>query len=745
MDISFILEDLNDAQRTAVTLDSTHALVLAGAGSGKTRVLVHRMAYLMRVMGVSPYNILAVTFTNKAANEMRGRIEALVGHEATGLSMGTFHGIAYRLLRQHYQEAGLPQAFQILDSDDQKRVIKRLLKSMELDESQWPHRQVQAFINGEKEEGRRPEHIDIGFNPFVAKMVEIYRAYELQCQRSGLVDFAELLLRAHELWLNHPDILSHYQARYQHILVDEFQDTNRLQYAWLRVLAGEHSKLFVVGDDDQSIYGWRGARVENIQQFESELAPVQTVRLEQNYRSTGTILNAANALIAHNTSRMGKELWSAGEDGAPIRVYEAFNEVDEARYVCSQMEAWCEQGGERSDIAVLYRSNAQSRVMEQALMQANIPYRVYGGLRFYDRAEIKDVLSYLRLLVNRDDDAAFERVYNHPPRGIGQKTADTIRNIAKQQDIPLWQAAQKVVEQGMAARAKTAVQGFLSLIDALAEEVKNLPLEEQMMKVIMRSGLQAHFEKDCSEQGKGRLENIDELINAASVFKPSEIQMRVLDVPPEAQNRHDADVYAVPSDEGKTVDSLLADFLAQAALEAGEQQADDWESSVQLMTLHAAKGLEFPLVFLIGMEEGLFPSQRSLEAPERLEEERRLAYVGITRAETQLIITFANRRRMHGTEFYPKPSRFIKELPEHCLDFVRLSGASVPTLESVSESVLQRSNGLCAGDWVSHPKFGEGVVVSMEGEGEYARVNVQFSQVGAKWLVMAYANLEKKG
>lgn len=760
MDISFILDDLNDAQREAVTADNTHALILAGAGSGKTRVLVHRIAWLTQVMGFSPYNILAVTFTNKASNEMRGRIEALVGQNAAGLTMGTFHGIAYRLLRQHYQEVGLPQTFQILDSDDQKRVIKRLLKAMEMDESQWPHKQVQAFINGEKEEGRRPDNIDIGYNPFVAKMVEVYRAYEAQCQRSGLVDFAELLLRAHELWLKNPAVLSHYQARYQHILVDEFQDTNRLQYAWLSILAGERSKLFVVGDDDQSIYGWRGARVENIRQFEAEFPLVKTVRLEQNYRSTCTILKAANALISHNTSRMGKELWSAGEEGSLIRVYEAFNEIDEARYVCNQMEAWCEQGGSRNDIAVLYRSNAQSRVMEQALMQANIPYRVYGGLRFYDRAEIKDVLSYLRLLTNREDDAAFERAYNHPPRGIGQKTADTIRNIAKQQEISLWQAAQKMVEQGLTARAKTAVQGFLSLIESLSVEVNGLPLEEQMMKVITRSGLQAHFEKDSSEQGKGRLENIDELINAASLFKQAHAQASVESLPTEAQaslNKVDAQA----QQDGTLLqtpqyDHPLADFLAQAALEAGEQQADEWESSVQLMTLHAAKGLEFPMVFMIGVEEGLFPSQRTLEAPERLEEERRLAYVGVTRAEKQLIITFANRRRMHGSEFYPKPSRFIKEIPESCLEFVRLSGSATPTLgretefSSMSAQLqtaleAEHQSGFSAGDPVFHQKFGEGVVMSMEGRGEHARVNVHFSHAGSKWLVTAYANLEKRG
>jgi DNA helicase-2/ATP-dependent DNA helicase PcrA len=758
MDISYILNDLNDAQREAITAENTHALVLAGAGSGKTRVLVHRIAWLTQVMGFSPYNVLAVTFTNKASSEMRGRIESLIGQQAGGLTMGTFHGIAYRLLRQHYQEVGLPQGFQILDSDDQKRVIKRLLKAMELDESQWPHKQIQAFINGEKEEGRRPHHIDIDHNPFVGKMVQVYKAYEEQCKRSGLVDFAELLLRAHELWLKNPQVLAHYQARYQHILVDEFQDTNSLQYAWLRVLAGGSGKLFVVGDDDQSIYGWRGAKVENIRQFEEDFANVKMVRLEQNYRSTGTILKAANALIAHNTTRMGKQLWSAGEEGDLIKVYEAFNEYDEARYVCGQIEAWCEQGGARNEAAVLYRSNAQSRVMEQALMQAQIPYRVYGGLRFYDRAEIRDILSYLRLLMNRDDDAAFERAYNHPPRGIGQKTAESIREVAKHNQIPLWQAAEQLVEQGLTPRAKTSIANFLGLIESLTEATLGLSLEEQMLKVVARSGLQAHFEKDSSEQGKGRLENIDELINAAGQFKQTQSQTTAEGLPTESQVITDG-VDVIAQQDGTLLqnpqyDNPLADFLAQAALEAGERQADESESAVQLMTIHAAKGLEFPLVFMIGVEEGLFPSQRSFDDPASLEEERRLAYVGVTRAEKQLIITFANHRRLHGTEIYPMPSRFIKEIPTDCVDFVRLSGTVRPTIGGGCDTGMNASlkaalaaeneTGFSTGERVFHQKFGEGTVVGVEGSGDHARINVNFKNAGSKWLVTAYANLQKK-
>ncbi|WP_178862861.1 DNA helicase II [Thiomicrorhabdus cannonii] len=742
MDISYILNDLNDAQREAVTLDERHALILAGAGSGKTRVLVHRIAWLTEVLGQSAYNILAVTFTNKASNEMRGRIENLIGHKAQGLTMGTFHGIAYRLLRQHYQEAKLPQNFQILDADDQKRVLKRLLKSLELDENQWPVRQVQSFINSEKEEGRRPHHIDPGHNPFVIKMVQIYAAYEEQCQRSGLVDFAELLLRAHELWLKNPLVLAHYQARFRHILVDEFQDTNTLQYAWLRVLAGGSGKLFVVGDDDQSIYGWRGAKIENIRRFDEDFADVKLVRLEQNYRSTGTILKAANALIAHNAERMGKELWSAGEEGSPIKIYEAFNDLDEASYVCNQIEAWCEQGGARKEVAVLYRSNAQSRLMEQALLQAQIPYRVYGGLRFYDRAEIKDVLAYLRLLTNRDDDAAFERAFNHPPRGIGQKSADAIREVARDQQISMWAAARLLVEKGFSARAKTSVQGFLELIDELAQMREGRDLQDQVMQVIARSGLQAHFEKDRSEQGESRLENLDELINAVSQFKPKPQEtVPGLDTEEQAEQQ----VFGLPEQT-----DLLGEFLAQAALEAGEQQADAWESCVQLMTLHAAKGLEFPLVFMVGVEEGLFPSQQAVDEGGRLEEERRLAYVGITRAEQQLIITYANRRRLHGNEFYPLPSRFIREIPAECVELVRMSGQVRPTSEApvLNTSVqaalaAQRPADYQIGHRVRHEKFGEGIVLNMEGAGDHARVNVFFEQAGAKWLVMAYAKLER--
>ncbi|WP_044411666.1 DNA helicase II [Thiomicrospira microaerophila] len=733
MDITFILNDLNDAQRDAVTLDERHALILAGAGSGKTRVLVHRIAWLTEVMKLSPFNILAVTFTNKAAREMRGRMEQLIGEQAQRVTMGTFHGIAYRLLRQHYEAAGLPQAFQILDSDDQKRLIKRLLKALELDEAQWPVKQVQAYINGEKEEGRRPHHIDPGHSAYVNKMLQIYQAYEQQCQKAGLVDFAELLLRAHELWLKRPEILSFYQNRYRHILVDEFQDTNSLQYAWLRVLAGGTGKLFVVGDDDQSIYGWRGAKIENIRLFEQQFSGVKLVRLEQNYRSTSTILKAANQLIAFNSERMGKELWSAGDAGEPISVYEAFSEYDEANFVVGQIQRWVEQGGERQQVAILYRSNAQSRVLEQTLIQAEMPYRIYGGLRFYDRAEVKDVLAYLRLMVNRDDDASFERVYNLPTRGLGEKTIQRVRDLARDLGLSLWQAAKVQLESGLSARAKGALAGFMDLVDALDQACLGKRLQDQVMLVISRSGLQTHFEKDRSEQGQSRLENLDELVSAAAGF----------DKKPKLESENALEM-------ANEENPLLA-FLAQANLEAGENQADAWESAVQLMTLHAAKGLEFPLVFMVGLEEGLFPSQASNDDPYRLEEERRLAYVGITRAERKLVMTHAQCRRLHGSEIYPAPSRFLKEVPDDCVDWVRKSGRVQSTRDwgssssasaTKSATIKVNETGLALGQRVFHQKFGEGTVTATEGSGDHARIQVNFKHAGSKWLVKAYANLD---
>ncbi|NIP72752.1 MAG: DNA helicase II [Gammaproteobacteria bacterium] len=715
MDVTPILEPLNESQREAVTAPSCPMLVLAGAGSGKTRVLVHRIAWLLAVGEISPYGVLAVTFTNKAAAEMRGRIEGMLDIPVGGMWVGTFHGLAHRLLRAHWQDAGLPQGFQILDADDQYRVIRRLLRSLELDETRWPPRQVQWFINAKKDEGLRAAHLDGGGDFHRERMIGVYRAYEELCERSGLVDFAELLLRAHELWRDRPEILAHYRERFRHILVDEFQDTNTIQYAWLRLLAGESGHAFVVGDDDQSIYGWRGARIENIQRFAKDFPAARTVRLEQNYRSTRTILAAANGLIAHNQGRLGKELWTSGAQGEPIALYSAFNETDEARFVVDRVREAVERGASRAEMAILYRSNAQSRVFEETLMTHGIPYRVYGGLRFFERAEIKDALAYLRLIENRDDDAAFERVVNTPTRGIGDRSLALVRTLARDRGVSLWRAAAAAGEGHLAARAAKALGAFGTLIEELAAACRELELAEQVSHVIEHSGLVAHYEKEKGEKGQSRLENLEELINAARAFEYDREQMQM---PP------------------------LAAFLAHAALEAGEGQAEAWEDCVQLMTLHSAKGLEFPMVFLCGLEEGLFPHQRSLEEPGRLEEERRLCYVGITRARRRLYITHAESRRLHGNEAYSIPSRFIHELPAELLHEVRPRASVTRPVYATDTGRGTAEHGLKLGQRVQHAKFGEGVVLNYEGDGAGARVQVNFERAGSKWLVLAYANLQ---
>jgi len=718
MDVSFIIDPLNDAQREAVTAAQDPLLVLAGAGSGKTRVLVHRVAWLIEVEGVSPYGILSVTFTNKAAGEMRSRIEQLVGVPTRGMWVGTFHGLAHRLLRAHWQEAGLPQSFQVLDSDDQYRVIRRLLKAMELDESRFPPRQMQWFINARKDEGQRPQHIEHKGDPFMRQQVAVYQAYEEQCQRSGLVDFAELLLRAHELWLQQPQLLAHYQQRFQHILVDEFQDTNTIQYAWLRVLAGSNAKITIVGDDDQSIYGWRGARIENLQRFETDFPGARTLRLEQNYRSTGVILKAANALIAHNDGRLGKNLWTDGSDGDPIQLYAALNEQDEARYVVEQILGFIEQGAARSDMAILYRSNAQSRVFEERLLQRAIPYRVYGGLRFFERQEIKDTLAYLRLCENREDDASFDRVVNQPPRGIGERTLGVVRERARLDKISLWAAALGVQSGDVLnARARNALAAFMQSLDALAGDINGIELAEKVEHVVQCAGLKDHYAKEKGEKGQARLENLEELVNAAREFE-----------------------YEVEDDEDL---EPLAAFLSHAALEAGEGQADKWQDCVQLMTLHSAKGLEFDQVFLCGLEEGLFPHQRSVEEAGRLEEERRLCYVGVTRARKQLMLSYAEHRRLHGSESYCMPSRFIHEIPAELVNEIRPRIQVSRPYETSGTAFREAPCGdLGLGQRVQHTKFGEGVVLNYEGQGSHARVQVNFESAGTKWLVVAYANLQ---
>jgi ATP-dependent DNA helicase UvrD/PcrA len=733
MDLSPILNPLNEAQRAAVTAPLGPVLVLAGAGSGKTRVLTHRIAWLIQAEGASAHGILAVTFTNKAAGEMRARAERLLGIPASALWFGTFHGIAHRLLRMHWREAGLAQGFQIMDSEDQQRLIKKIIRAAELDETRWVPREVQWFINANKDEGKRPAQLKDGNDPARRQLIRLYGAYEETCARSGVVDFAELLLRAFELWRDRPELLAHYRRRFRHVLVDEFQDTNDIQYEWLRLLAPAQAEApggfpFCVGDDDQAIFRFRGARVENLQQFRRDYPQAQLFRLEQNYRSSATILEAANGVIAHNASRLGKELWTAGARGDPIRLYTAFNERDEAEFVTHRIREWVAHGGARREVAILYRSNAQSRVFEEAFLSARVPYRVYGGLRFFERAEIKDALAYLRLITNRNDDASFERVVNLPPRGVGAKSLEVLRAHARRARASLWAAASSLAggatladEAGegesagtLAPKALAAIHGFMALIERLAAETGPLVLHEQVDAVLKASGLLEHYRRDKAERGEARVENLEELVSAARGFAPE-----ARELPP------------------------LASFLAHAALEAGEGQADAWEDCVQMMTLHSAKGLEFPLVFLTGMEEGLFPHQRSLTDLESLEEERRLCYVGMTRAMQQLYLSCAEQRRLHGVDSYGQLSRFVREIPPKLVEEVRPRvQVSRPLAVGRFRAEEADSPGVRLGARVRHGKFGEGVILNVEGNGAHARVQVSFERQGTKWLMVQYANLE---
>jgi len=722
MDVTPILESLNEAQREAVTASADPLLVIAGAGSGKTRVLTHRIAWLIDVEGISPQGLIAVTFTNKAAAEMRGRIESLLNMPVNHLWIGTFHGLAHRLLRRHWQEAGLPQNFQIIDSDDQLRIIKRLIKNLEFDDDRWVPREIQYFINAQKDEGLRPQHLDDDNDSNRRQQIAFYQQYQEICDRGGLVDFAELLLRAHELWRDNPELLAQYQRRFRHLLVDEFQDTNSIQYAWLRLLAGKEGVPFFVGDDDQSIYRWRGARVEHIHQFQRDFPGASTVKLEQNYRSTKTILDAANAVIANNTSRLGKNLWTEGSEGEPIRIYSAYNERDEADFVIGKLRTWSDQGNARADAAVLYRSNAQSRVLEEALINARLPYRVYGGLRFFERQEIKDALAYLRLISHRDDDSSFERIVNKPTRGIGARTLEAMRNYARANSCSMWRAAGAVASDELSGRASTAIVVFLNLIERMAKDTDGLDLHEQVDHVIHTSGLIEFFRKEKGERGETRIENLEELVSAAKGFAPD------------------------PADDMSHLDA----FLSHAALEAGEGQADAWEDCVQLMTMHSAKGLEFRLVFMCGMEDGLFPHQRSIADPNGLEEERRLCYVGITRAKETLYITHAEQRRLHGMDSFAQASRFIAEIPEELVEEIRPRIHVSRPVSSTYRSTKRSSGSISAGaelgvrlgQRVRHVKFGDGVILNCSGQGAHAQVEVNFETVGTKILVLAYANLD---
>ena len=728
MDVSHLLDPLNPAQREAVTAPDGHVLVLAGAGSGKTRVLVHRLAWLIQVDHVSPLGILAVTFTNKAAGEMRARTGTLLQVSTRPLWIGTFHGIAHRLLRLHWKDARLSESFQIIDSEDQQRLLRRIMKEEGLEEAHWPVRQAQWFINARKDEGERPRNIEHHDHPLTATWVNIYQRYQEYCDRAGLVDFAELLLRAHELWLEQPAVLDHYRRRLQHLLIDEFQDTNAIQYAWVRMLAGSTGRVFVVGDDDQSIYGWRGAKVENVQSFVRDFPNVRTIKLEQNYRSSGNILAAANGLIANNIGRMGKNLWTDGAPGLPVQLYSAFNEQDEAHFVVEQIRQWLDNGRRAQDAAILYRTTAQSRLFEEYLLRASIPYRVYGGQRFFERTEIKDALAYLRLLLNPHDDAALERVINKPARAIGEKTVALLRVQAREAGVSLWQAARSCIDQGkLSGRSAGAVQEFINLINGMQDRFREWSLGNQMQAVIDESRLADHYDKEPHERMEARSENLAELVNAA-------------------------EAYILPAEDADAGLTELQSFLSHAALEAGETQGESWDDCVQLMTLHSAKGLEFPLVFMAGMEDGLFPHQRSVEeSGGRLEEERRLCYVGMTRARERLVLSYAEVRRLHGTDSASRPSRFIDEIPAGSVEEIRprvfANRPYVPARPpSPARGAVFKNQEwpFKLGERVLHRKFGEGTVLSFEGSGEHTRVQVNFSHAGSKWLVLAYANLESR-
>jgi len=757
-----MMEGLNPQQQAAVQLPDAHALVLAGAGSGKTRVLTTRIAWLVQTGQVSPGGVLAVTFTNKSARELLARLSGLLPINTRGMWVGTFHGLCNRLLRAHHRDAGLPQTFQILDSQDQLAAIKRLLKASNIDDEKFPPRDVQRFISGAKEEGLRPDQVE-AHDAFRRRMVDIYRLYQEQCEREGVVDFAELLLRAYELLQRNAPVREHYQRRFRHILIDEFQDTNALQYRWIKLLAGGGAAVFAVGDDDQSIYAFRGANVGNMADFERDYAHGNVIRLEQNYRSYGHILDAANALIAHNTGRLGKNLWTEQGHGEPIRITEQPSDMLEAQWVLEEIRALLNDGRRRSEIAVLYRSNAQSRVLEHALFSARIPYRVYGGLRFFERQEIKHALAYLRLLDNPHDDTSWLRVVNFPARGIGARSIEQLADIAREQGSSLYRAAPLVP-----GRAGAAVARFATLIQQLAHDAQSLTLTELIEQVVRESGLAAHYEAD--RDGQDRLENLQELVNAAAVFSSEEgfdglPAGRGLEAPAAG------DVPAFPDGLASAAGmSPLAAFLSHASLEAGENQAAAGEDAVQLMTVHAAKGLEFDVVFITGLEEGLFPHENSLLEAAGLEEERRLMYVAITRARERLYLTLAQSRMLHGQTRYALRSRFLEEIPEEHLKwltpreasrgsagsaaawggaFRRGRGFSASGASLAPAAPLSVTTGVTVGDQqfrigtgVRHARFGDGTVISLSGNGTDAQAQIQFRDVGLKTLALGIARLE---
>ena len=720
MDVSNILNELNDRQRDAVTSEAPSLLVLAGAGSGKTRVLVHRVAWIVEAMQSNPNSVMAVTFTNKAANEMKSRIQELLQSPLADLWCGTFHGLAHRTLKRFYKEANLISTFTVLDAEDQLRVIKRICKDNNLEESSWPAKQIQWQINSWKDAGKRPKNVDDSKDFYAETVKKIYSQYDEICKKDSLVDFAELLLKSYELLKSNKKVRDFFHRRFRHILIDEFQDTNVIQYAWLNEVASKEASITAVGDDDQSIYGWRGAKVGHLEDFKTKHKHNETIRLEQNYRSTNIILSAANALIENNQARLGKNLWTESNEGEQITLYQAFNEQDEARFVAEIIKSWMDGGELFSDSAVIYRSNAQSRAIEEALLRANIPYRIYGGLRFYDRLEIKNAISYLRIIFNPHDNPAFERSVANPTRGVGAKTLAKIRSLANKHNISYIQASSKMIDENLiSGRGANGLKKFLEIILGLCGKIDDISLSEIVGSILEQSGLIQFHEKEPGEKGKTRKENLEELLSAAKNFEMS-------------------------FSDDKTNREITEQFLSNVSLDAGDRQADEFDDAVQLMTLHSAKGLEFPLVFMTGLEETLFPHGRSMESPDQLEEERRLCYVGITRAMKKLYLTYAESRRLHGNDIFNPPSRFIKEIPSECIMEIRPK-ASVTMPYSRNESKpmdFEDQIGIALGQKVQHPKFGQGIVLNYEGAGESARVQVNFESAGTKWLVLSFANLE---
>ena len=722
MDVSYILDNLNDQQRHAVTSEKQHSLVLAGAGSGKTRVLVHKIAWQSSALQKNPATIMAVTFTNKAANEMRSRIEELLQSSLMDMWVGTFHGLAHRTLKRFYKEAGLSSNFTILDADDQLRIVKRISKELNCDEANWPARQTQWQINAWKDDGLRSKDVKDNGDFLTETLKKIYTQYEKTCIDDNLVDFGELLLKAYELVDGNQNVKDFFHNRFQSILVDEFQDTNTIQYKWLSAIASDHSHVTAVGDDDQSIYGWRGAKVENVSQFTEDFLDVEVIRLEQNYRSSGAILEAANSLIDNNNDRLGKNLWTEKIEGEQIVLYQAFNEQDEARFAAEILKDWMNKGEMYQDSAILYRSNAQSRAIEEALLRANIPYRIYGGLRFYERLEIKNAISYLKIIFNHSDNPAFERSMGSPPRGVGQKTLLKIRNLAKERNISYIKASAMLLDENMiGGRGATGLRGYLDFILRCKEFIKEYSLSHLMEEIINVTGLKDYHGKEPGEKGKTRIENLEELISATRNYEQA-------------------------FNEEKSFEEVAVAYLDMVSLDSGDMQASEYDDAAQLMTIHSAKGLEFKLVLLTGLEESLFPHGRSIESQSQLEEERRLCYVGITRAMEKLYLTYAESRRLHGQDTFNPPSRFIREIPSKLINEIRpRAEVNIPyNKKDFKETKIsfQTNEGISLGQKVRHKKFGDGVVLNYEGSGDSARLQINFESAGTKWLVLSYANLE---